>query len=528
MTTRLLILTLGVLTACGGDSDSGGDQTAIAFPEPGSTSAASGRESFSFGVATAATQIEDQNPDVDWYLWTLPSDQGGLGKGPFVGEASRGFSRAVDDVELIAALHLDVYRFSIEWARVEPQRDVIDESALAHYDDVIDALGAADIEPVVTIHHFASPIWVDDPRLGPACPDGPSDTNLCGWDDEAGAELIIEELAEHARLLATRYGDRVDDWLTINEPVNYLLASYGVGFFPPGRGFLLSDFPTFMTVVRNYLRAHVAIYDAIKAADTIDADGDGIAASVGLTLNVAEWVAARSGRLSEQPDDIAAAERVRYAYHHLFVDSILNGTFDGNLDQVADEEHPDWTGKLDWLGVQYYSRISVTAEPAVIPGIDAMVCFGSFDLGSCVPPQEPTHWVPAMRYEYYEPGIYNVLVDFAERWPTLPMVVTESGLATDVGRRRAEHVVRSLEQIASARAAGADVRGYWHWSLTDNFEWAEGYEPRFGLYRVDYDTYERTATEGADVLGDIAESRVLTAAMRAMYGGLGPMTPEEP
>ena len=209
----------------------------LAFGLPGSISAASGRRSFRFGAATAATQIEDLNTSTDWYLWTAPMPDG-LGHGTFVGDAVRGYTHALDDIELLRNLHLDSYRFSIEWARIEPQRNLIDETALAHYDAEIDALVAAGIRPNVTVHHFASPVWVDDPRRLD-CPGGPSDTNLCGWADPVGADQIIAELAEHARLLAQRYGDRVDEWGTLNEPVNYLLASYGVGQFPPGRVFLL-------------------------------------------------------------------------------------------------------------------------------------------------------------------------------------------------------------------------------------------------------------------------------------------------
>jgi beta-glucosidase len=105
-------------------------------------------------------------------------------------------------------------------------------------------------------------------------------------------------------------------------------------------------------------------------------------------------------------------------------------------------------------------------------------------------------------------------------------MVTESGIATENGTRRAEHVVRSLEQIHRARSEGVDVRGYYHWSLIDNFEWSLGFVPRLGLYRVDYVTYDRTPTEGAAVLGEIAASRRITAARRDQYGGLGPMSPE--
>jgi len=281
-----------------------------------------------------------------------------------------------------------------------------------------------------------------------------------------------------------------------------------------------------MGVVRNYIRAHVAMYEAIVQADTIVADGDGVAAHVGFTLNTVEWLPSRDNAPSDHPDDIAAAQRLTYAYHYLFVDSLIHGGFDADLDQIREEQHPEWKDKLDWLGVQYYSRNGVTAEPAIIPVLDLMPCFGEFDFGSCVAPPDPSHWVPAMRYEYYEEGVYNVLTDFSRRWPGLPLTVTESGLATENGRRRAEHVVRSLEQIHRAIEDGVDVRGYYHWSLYDNFEWSEGFTPRFGLYRVDFDSYDRIVTEGATVLAEIARERRITGEMRETYGGLGPMSPE--
>ena len=246
----------------------------------------------------------------------------------------------------------------------------------------------------------------------------------------------------------------------------------------------------------------------------------------GLPSSVAEWLPARDNLVSDNPEDIAARDRVKNAYHYVFVESLRRGQFDSDLDMTYEEEQPTWAGKLDWLGVQYYSRLSVSGDRQILPGVDAMVCFGGYDLGSCLLPEDETKWVPDMNYEYYEPGIYNVLKDFSERWPDLPMTVSESGLATRVGKRRAEHVVRSLEQIYRAIEEGADVRGYYHWSLTDNFEWAEGYEPRFGLYSVDLDTYTRTPTEGATVLGEIAKSRAITSAQREQFGGTGPMTPE--
>ena len=132
-----------------------------------------------------------------------------------------------------------------------------------------------------------------------------------------------------------------------------------------------------------------------------------------------------------------------------------------------------------------------------------------------------------MGYEYYAPGLYTVLSDMGQSYPDLPMAVTEGGIATENDERRADNIVRSLEQIGRAMSEGVDIRGYYHWSLMDNFEWSEGYEPRFGLYRVDLDTYARTATKGAEVLGEIARVRGVTQAQLDTYGGEGPMHPEE-
>jgi beta-glucosidase len=131
-----------------------------------------------------------------------------------------------------------------------------------------------------------------------------------------------------------------------------------------------------------------------------------------------------------------------------------------------------------------------------------------------------------MGYEGWIDGIYDVIVSFGARYPGLPLVITEAGIASKSGKRRAENIVRVLEAIDRARTTGVDLRGYYHWSLTDNFEWAEGYTPRFGLYSVDYTTYARTSNEGTDVMKAIATSRTLTRELRSAHGGTGPMTQE--
>jgi beta-glucosidase/6-phospho-beta-glucosidase/beta-galactosidase len=516
-----------------------GPQDPVTFGAFGPLSTAAGLGSFRFGVATAAAQIEDQNTRTDWYAWTSPESAGGLGNGTFVDDAVRGYTNAIADVALLEDLNVDSYRFSMEWARLEPMRDVSDPEALAHYDALVDRLLASDppIRPHVTLHHFANPIWVEDPRIDPdTCDASSADaTQLCGWSSDH-VDAIIEEIAEHACFLGTHFGDRVDDWGTINEPVNYLFAAYGVGFFPPGRAYYFGQTDRFVEIVRRFIRAHVAMYEALHRCDVVDADGDGIAASVGIPLSVADWVPARNNLPSTDPDDIAAAQRITYVYHYLLVDSLRGGTFDPDFDQVGDEPHPEWmtasgAPSIDWLGLQYYFRAGVTGRSPILPRIRATPCGNGLNGGACLPAEDPTWTVPVMGYEYYAEGLFDVIEAFHARYqtsgPDLPFVITESGIATEVGVRRAENVVRTLEQISRAIDAGYDVRGYYHWSFMDNFEWAEGYEPRFGLYRVDRTgSYPRTITEGGTVFGDIAASRAMTHEQRTTYGGVGPMTPE--
>lgn len=523
------------LAACSSSGDTA--PAGIVFPPEGPVAGDQGKGSFTFGAATAAAQIEESVPELDWYVWTKPEPDGlGMGEA-FVGEAVRGYELALQDVELAEETNLDAYRFNVNWSRIEPSRDEVNQSALDHYDGLIDALTTAGIKPMVTMHHFSNPVWVDDPMRSGDAPCTPSDDDLCGWNDEAGAAQIIEEIAELGALVAQKYGDRVDEWVTVNEPINYLLSAYGTASYPPGRGgvFDLLDedaMRALLQTVERFAAAHVALYEAIKANDTVDADGDGVAAHVGFVLNVIDWVPARDGAISEGPADISAAENLRYVYHQLFTDAFVHGQWDGNLDQIIDEseERPEWEGKIDYLGVQYYFRAGATdSDSTNIPFINAFPCFAGLPLTeACVLVEDQTKCIPTMQYEYAEDGLSIILKEFSELWPDLPMTVTESGLATEVGRRRSEHIVRSLEQIWSAREAGVDVRGYYHWSLMDNFEWDLGFSPRFGLYTVDLEsgTYARTATEGATTLGEIAGARLLSPTMSAELGGTGPMTTE--
>ncbi len=511
---------LCVMAACGGDP--GVDTSPIAYASIGPLVGDAGKGSWRFGVASASAQIEDGNTNTDWYQWTAPVAQGGLGKDTFVGDAVKGYTLVDQDVELVSDLGMDSYRFSIEWARIEPQKDVIDEAAIAHYRAELEALVAKGIRPLVTVHHYSLPIWAYDLN-DVECTTGPSPTNLCGF-GSAGGPQLVQEMADHAALLAQRFGDLVDEWGTVNEPVTWLFAGYGAGYFPPGKIALTDPVAQFVPPLRDYIAAQAAMYHAIKANDLVDADGDGVAAAVGLSMSVADWEPARKNAPSTNPDDIATRDKLVYLFHYMYVDAVTKGELDSNLDGVPDEQHPEWANTVDWLGLQYYFRAGVSADRPLFFGITP--CTSGYDLGACLPAPDPTYCSPRMGYEAWPDGIRSVIKGYTDRYPTLPLVITESGIASNVGRRRAETVVRILEAVEQVRKDGADIRGYYHWSLTDNFEWAEGFGPHFGLYAVDESTYVRTPTEGATVMSAIAHARTLTTEQRSSYGGLGPMSAE--
>ncbi|WP_156754856.1 glycoside hydrolase family 1 protein [Actinokineospora pegani] len=520
----MLVVAAGVpAIATAGDS-AGPTGKPARFAGIGSPTAPSGKGSFRFGVSSSATQIEDANPNTDWYRW---SDPDGLAKSPFVGDASGGYTRAIADVDLIARLGVDSYRFGVEWARIEPRRGEIDQAAVEHYSDFVDALLARGIRPMITIHHFAFPAWVDDPA-DVGCANGPSDANLCGLDHPEGGPLVVREMADFATLLAQRLGDRVDEWVTVNEPMGYMTFSHAFGAGPPGKANLTeATLPRFAAALRGYLNAHVAMYHAVKAADKVDSDRDGLAAAIGITTGAQVYTPVRDGKVSDDPRDVAAVERFRDYFDYKFSDALWNGRFDPAFDGSWTEPHPEWKGTLDWLGPQLYAHQGIydpaqTPDKPAYPVIDVGFCAES----PCLPAEDPSYWVPDMGYHTSITGLREVLASTARRYPDLPLVVTESGIASDSGERRAQYLVRALEQIELARSEGVDVRGYYHWALMDNFEWLLGHTPKFGLYSVTPGTLERVPTVAAEVYAQITRTRSVLPPVREQYGGTGPLAPE--
>lgn len=524
--TRVLGLAVVVaMLGCGG-SGGGSSDGSLRLPKR-----------FVLGAATAAQQVEGGLTNTDWYQFTtLPAFEGKTAEP--AGAAANSYALYDTDHRLVEDMGLDAYRFSIDWSRVMPRKGVFDEGEIAHYHAVLDSVHAHGLVPYVTLHHFTNPIWVYDlTQLD--CAGGPTDTNLCGWSNPE----VPAQFATFCGRMAKEFGDQVDWWATFNEPNVYFLSGYTGGSFPPG---LFAPLPSdvsrsFSKVLDQYLSGHAQCYDAIRANDTVDADGDGEAARVGLTIATTAYQPVDPS----DPAHVKAAE-ASGAPDYSFVNGVVAGGLDRDLDGVLDEDRPAYANKLDWLGLQYYRDAKVLPflgeyPLSSVPCEDEIATFVGplgpvlLDLLGC--PRAPYPDFPIPNFTGSGPrhwgGVHDpeALLDvtklWAARFPGTPLLITENGYGVREedfaigGNLRAQSLVRHLVVVREILDAGVDLRGYFHWSLIDNFEWAQGFAIRFGLYTLDRDTFARTPTEAATVLSEIAHTRRISPELIDTYGGTG-------
>jgi beta-glucosidase len=415
---------------------------------------------FLFGTATAATQIEGGCTTSDWYAFAREPGRVRNGDTPDV--ACDGWNRWRDDVAIQRSLGMGACRMSIEWARIEPREGETDHGALDRYRQILGALGDASIEPLVTLHHFTLPLWLA--RAGGAlAPEFPA------------------RFARFARLAAASLGDLCRFWVTTNEPNVMAAQGYLLGVWPPGR----QNLSEALRAQYGLLEAHVAAYRALK-----EARGD---ARVG----VAHHLRAATPAHPLSPLDRFAARTLDRTFNHAFALAIAEGNLFGPLDAVLPRRGfrvAEARGTQDFLGVNYYTRDVVRFSPA-----RARELFIKREVA-------PDAEVSDLGWEIYPAGLGELLRVWARR-TGLPIYVTENGVADARDDRRPRFITRHLGEIARALAEGVDVRGYFHWSLLDNFEWADGYEPRFGLVAVDYATQTRTPRPSAAEYARIARER---------------------
>jgi beta-glucosidase len=447
---------------------------------PPSNSPGRGGLPFLWGSATAAHQVEGGNTESDWWQW----EQMGRAHDQSSDEGPNHWEHYAEDFDRAQSDGMNAYRMGIEWAKLFPTRESFetmtpDPIAVQHYHDVLGALRDREIIPMVTLHHFVSPIWWSDPRL-PA-----EERKTMGW----ASDRAVEDFERFARWAATEYGAEVDLWITINEPLVNVIAGYGLAQFPPGLSYNPAE-DLLVRVTINQVFAHAKAFDAIHDADTTDVDGDDAPALV----SIAHHMRVFFGDRPCVERDWAAAERLRYLNNQIFLDAIVDGNLDRNADGDYDDDgdmraHPELVGRADFIGLNYYGLSLVNADirlSDLLPGIPQII-----DRRTDRPKSD-------LEWTIY-PGGFRTVLDEAAAYG-LPIYITENGVADQGGVLRSTFLIEHLHVLATAIADGIDVRGYFHWSLMDNFEWAEGYCPRFGLYRIDYDDPARTRTETPGLL----------------------------
>jgi beta-glucosidase/6-phospho-beta-glucosidase/beta-galactosidase len=506
---------------------------------------------FLWGTAISGFQSDmgvgaPSDENTDWWVWVRDAENVGSGRVsgdlPEDGPGFYGLFRR--DARLARKqLRMNAFRMGIEWSRLFPRSTagvdasagatpevlaaldaLADQDEVAHYREVFAALRRQRLEPMVTLNHFSLPLWVHEPiavrdafaTVNPL--DGPVPAGLArsGWLDPA----IVPEFAKLALYAGWKFGDLVDLWCTINEPVVVLVSGFvnapGVGGnFPPG----VFNFAAVAAAIPQLVTAHARAYDALRTADTADADGDATAVTAGVVHNMVAFHPTDAGA----PLDVTGAAHADYLYNRVFPTAITTGRFDANLDGDTDdpgEVRDDLAGRSDFLGVNYYLRSRVTGLPVpvtpLIPLFDFLPTFAYQTPATPDAPPCPTVCTD-FGWEVYPAGLREVLT-FAGGLG-VPIHVTENGLADAADALRARYVVDHLATLQAVVAERvADVRGYFHWSLTDNFEWASGYRTRFGLYRYDPATGRRHIRKGARVYRDIARRNGIPERLLRRFG----------
>ncbi|MEU8790688.1 GH1 family beta-glucosidase [Streptomyces sp. NPDC048643] len=421
---------------------------------------------FLWGVSTSAHQIEgavgERAPSV-WDAFT--AEPGHVKDGSTAAVACDHYHRYPEDVELLAGLGVDAYRFSISWPRVNSP------GGLDFYDRLVDALCAAGVRPVPTLFHWDLPVELD-------------------WLDRDTAERF----AVYAGTVAERLGDRVTKWITLNEPAEHTLLGHALGAHAPGGQLLFDALP----VAHHQLLAHGLAVRALRAAGAGDI---GIANSHGPT-----WAA------SSGAEDVAAADFYDLLLNRLFADPVLLGRYPEGIEALMPgdvEADLKIIGEpLDWYGINYYQPTRVGAPQGT------EIEFGGLRLPADLPftvHELEGYPVTDFGWPVVPEALTELLTGFRERYgPRLPpVVITENGCSYDGidDQERIAFLDGHIRALHRASEQGVDVRGYFVWSLLDNFEWAEGYARRFGLVHVDFATLERTPKASYHWLRDVLRAR---------------------
>ncbi len=421
---------------------------------------------FLWGAATSSHQIEGGNRHNDWWEW---ESQGNIEGGVRSGLAADHWNRFREDLRLASELGLNSYRFSIEWSRIEPEEGKWDDEAMSWYQELVTECERLGLLPMLTLHHFTSPQWLAD-KGGFTHPNSPKYFARF-------TERVIEKL-----------GTRIPLWCTLNEPMVLAVGSYMGKFMPPAK-----YHPRNVSLAsENLLKAHVLAYDLIhsKIRDRSGPWKDH-PIRVGIAHNMLDFKPDRSWH----PLELLLSQIFRRFYNRSWLDAIVGRKqhfgVRGLVPYGAQVKEALGRRTADFIGINYYTK--------------AYIQWGPRDAAQERPAELPIGVQFARRKEKVSdlgwalhPQGLDQMIRFVSGYE-LPIYITENGIADREDKLRAEYLEAHLGVVQQARKNGVDLRGYYYWSLMDNFEWIKGFGPRFGLYHVNYETFERTATLSSQV-----------------------------
>ncbi|MDR2929899.1 MAG: beta-glucosidase [Propionibacteriaceae bacterium] len=453
---------------------------------------------FTWGAATAAYQIEGAVAEDGRTasIWdTYSHTPGRTAQGATGDIACDHYHRLEEDLDLMAELGLQSYRFSISWSRVQPHgTGELNSVGVGFYRRLADGLRARGITPYPTLYHWDLPQELEDQG---------------GW----AARSTAEAFGSYAEAIAAEFTD-VDTWMTLNEPWCSAFLGYASGVHAPGR----HDPGDAIRAMHHLNVGHTLAQAALRAKIP--------QVRIGAALNLRQVHPGDPG----DPADLAAAQTIRLMGNEVFNGPMLDGGYDPAIIElvapvidlnslIEDGDFAPAGRGLDFIGVNYYYSMTVSARRAgstvSTSGGHGTSAFTPWVGCGDVVIHEPVPPLTQMGWDIDPAGLRDLLLELADRYQGVPLVVTENGMANpdvvdsdDVVRDQARinYIDRHLEAVKQAIEAGAPVQGYFYWSLLDNFEWAKGYAPRFGLIHVDFDTQRRVVKDSGRWYADVIRS----------------------
>lgn len=418
---------------------------------------------FQWGVATAAHQIEGYNSNSDWWAWEQVP--GHIANGDKSGAACDDWNRVDEDVGLLKQLGVSGYRFSVEWAKIEPVEGQYDPAAIAHYRHEVELLQANGIAPLITLHHFTFPRWL---------------AAKGGWEYPG----VVQEFTNYAQLVYTQIAPGNRDWITVNEPMVNVMGGYYTGQTPPGQ---TRELAGIIPVVRGLIKAHAAAYQVLHTL----AGAMGYEVRVGMAHHLRTF----DPNLFWNPLDMLAAHFADEGWNWMIPNALIDGHLKLNILWFVnvDEQIPEAAGTQDFIGVNYYTGNMVSFADKTMISISYNDRLPESDMG----------------WEIYPDGFSRILESVKSKFPGKPIIITENGIANASDAERPGFLTAHLTKLWTEIQKGVPVEGYYHWSLMDNFEWVNGFTPRFGLYQMDYTNFARIPRPSATIYHDIIQNNGL-------------------